>query len=118
MSPRAPPPLAATRSALDALSDACAAVAPRITALSGKDIELLYQRVAAAVDELKAEGVLPERVLITIKRVVTRAGIPIGYRRPLLEHMTVWFVERYFPPRPPANRSDGPRAPTASKRAS
>jgi hypothetical protein len=118
MSPRAPPPLAATRSALDALSDACAAIAPRMTSLSGNDIERLYQRVAAVVDELKAEGALPERVLITLKRVVTRAGIPIGYRGPLLEHMTVWFVERYFPPTPPAKRSDGSRAPTASTRAS
>ena len=117
MSRRAPPRQLTTQSALESLCDACAAIAPRVGSLNGNDIELLYQRVAAAVDELKADGALPERVLIAIKRLVTRAGIPLGYRRPLLEHMTVWCVERYFSP-PPALQPDGPSATTERERAS
>lgn len=95
------------RPAIVALRAAFANLTPRSTNLSNADVDLLRGRVCAAVDEMKASGVLPERIVVAVKTVASNAGSP-WRNNPLYEELVRWCVERYFGARDSTIGPDGP----------
>ena len=70
----------------------------------------LKDRVCAVVDELKAEGLPPERVIVAVKQMAQEAGLspsrgvltvaPLAGRDALVVGMISWCIERYYGPSP------------------
>src|SRR5947209_631295 len=67
----------------------------------------LHEGVCAVVDDLKAAGWPPERVIIAVKQIAEDAGLspwrdlpsiqpPFKERDALLIHMVRWCTERYY----------------------
>jgi hypothetical protein len=81
--------------ALGDLRVAFTTLAPRSSHLAASDVELLQRRVCAAVDEMKAGGVLPERIIVAVKGVATDAGIQWADNR-LFVQLVAWCVDRYY----------------------
>lgn len=91
-----------SHSAIQTLRAALGAIAPRVGTLTVHETAIVQARVYAAVDELKAVGMLPERVAIAITRIAVDAGFREGGHL-LIDRITVWCVER-------CARSDEPSA--------
>jgi hypothetical protein len=60
---------------------------------------MLQRHVCAAVDEMKTSGILPERIIVAVKRVAADGGFQWATNR-LFEQMVGWCVDRYY--RPPS----------------
>jgi hypothetical protein len=67
----------------------------------------LYEKVCAVVDELKAAGWPPERVIVAVKRIADEAGVrpsknvlsrgaDITDDDALIVQMVKWCIERYY----------------------
>ncbi len=56
---------------------------------------MLRERVGTAVDEMKAAGLLPERIVVTVKTLAGDAGVQWGGNK-LFETLVNWCVERYY----------------------
>jgi hypothetical protein len=81
--------------AYDALRAALFTLAPYAPRLTRHETTMLHALVRAAVDELKAASVFPERVIVVVKSLADEAGIGfVG--QGLVDHMTAWCIERYF----------------------
>jgi hypothetical protein len=81
--------------ALEALRAALITIAPYAPRLTRQETAMLEAHVRAAVDELKAASVFPERVIVAVKSLAADAGI--GFMaQGLVDHMTAWCIERYF----------------------
>ena len=83
--------------AIESLRAAFAAIAQNASALSPEETELVRGRVLDVVDELKAGGALPERIIITIKKLAAEVGIAWTGSR-LLEQVVNWSVEHFYAP--------------------
>ena len=81
--------------AVVALQRAFEEVAPLVAQRQYEDNLALQPLVFAVVDEMKASGELPERVLVTIRSQATAAGIT--HADALMSEVIRWCVERYFP---------------------
>ena len=91
-----------------ALHDYLAAVAAAHPALAAeRQTKELRRRVCAVVDELKAAGWQPERVIIAVKQVAEDAGLrptksilsataPLTERDIAVVHIVRWCIEQYF----------------------
>jgi hypothetical protein len=86
--------------AIGALASAFKDIAPRPPLRPYEDLALLQPLVFAVVDEMKASGELPERVLSAIRALAISAGIGPG--DVLVQQLMRWCVERYFPNELPA----------------
>jgi hypothetical protein len=82
-------------SALGDLRAVFTALAPRSNHLAASDVAMLQGRVCAAVDEMKAEGALPERIIVAVKRVATDSGVQWADNR-LFVQLIAWCVDRYY----------------------
>jgi len=80
---------------VDVLRSALAAL-PHSTYTAGRDgLGPLHQKVCNVVDELKAEGMKPEHVMLTVKGIAFEAMM--GPLAPdLVEKMVKWCLEQYF----------------------
>jgi hypothetical protein len=58
------------------------------------ELSILRGHVRAAVDEMKAEGALPEHVVITVKRLALDSGIH-WTNHTLLNRLVDWCLDRY-----------------------
>ena len=59
---------------------------------------MLRGRVCAAVDEMRATGSLPERVIVVVKGMATDSGLRWSDGE-MFERLVGWCVERYYEPR-------------------
>jgi hypothetical protein len=57
-------------------------------------LEGLRQHVFAVVDDLKASGLPPERILSVVKTSAIEAGL--AFNQEVLVHLAPWFVDRYY----------------------
>lgn len=69
--------------------------------LLADELVTLRARMCAVVDDMRADGEPPERVLIAIKRIAGEAGVEWKTNR-FFTQLVEWCLERYFsiPPRP------------------
>jgi len=90
----------------DARGDVWAAEAALAFAVAGATVGraaatvALRAAVGVYVRALKAEGVLPERAVIAVKRVVQAAGVPrfgTGADAALTAQIVTWCVKAYHP---------------------
>lgn len=81
--------------ALDALRDTLAAVASTDAQPTSEERAALESRVCAVVDQLKADGAPPERVVIIVKNLATMAGIQWSSEA-LFDDLVGWCIQRYF----------------------
>ena len=81
----------------DELRDAFARFADRVYDLTPDEERELETRVCAVVDDMKAGGATPERILIAIKRLAADAGVQWMEHR-LFGQIINWCVRRYYPP--------------------
>ena len=89
----------------DELRAALSAVSPAVAIGEPELLAPLREKVCALVDELKADGMTPEQVILAAKRIATEAGVGLAGAR-LLEEVVRWCVEQYFKNQPVA--STGP----------
>jgi hypothetical protein len=80
---------------IDALSAAFAEIAANAGTPSPEEADLVRRQVYAVVDELKAGGALPERILIRIKKLAGDAGLAWNGSR-LLDQIVNWTIERFY----------------------
>ena len=76
------------------LRDAFALIAPRVTQLTPSDLSMLQERVCAVVDEMKATGVLPERIIVSVRRIA--ADFALDWHGELFDKLIGWCVHRYY----------------------
>jgi len=88
------PPLASPTAEL---RDSFTRFADRIYDLTPDEERELETRVCAVVDDMKAGGAMPERILIAVKRVAADAGVQWMEHR-LFGQIINWCVRRYYPP--------------------
>jgi hypothetical protein len=83
--------------AVEALYAALVGVGPRAPWDDERegDAATLQALVHSVVDELKAAGLPPERVIVTAKGALAAARLPHGTQR-LSDLMTLWIINRYF----------------------
>jgi hypothetical protein len=62
--------------------------------IANKDLEALEECVRAAVRELRTEGLLPEHIIIRLRRIAVSAGA--GFSDVLLDLLVRWTVNEYF----------------------
>jgi hypothetical protein len=62
--------------------------------IAAGDLEDLEACVRAAVRELRTEGLLPEHIIIRLRRIAVSAGA--GFSEFLLERLVRWTVNEYF----------------------
>ena len=62
--------------------------------LATGDLQGLEECVRAAVRELRAEGLMPEHIIIRLRRIAKSAGL--GVSDLLLERLVRWSVNEYF----------------------
>ena len=91
--------------ALESLRAAFAAIAQNASALSPQETEVVRRRVLDVVDELKAAGALPERIIVAIKKLAAEVGIA-WTGSVLLEQIVNWSVEHFY-----AHAEDGSAVP-------
>jgi hypothetical protein len=96
------------RPSVVALRDSLSAVAKSHRAVVDTGHQsALRERVWAVVDDFKAEGWPPERIIVALKQIVDDAGLSTSRRvliasTPLVERDAVvvgivrWFIERYY----------------------
>jgi hypothetical protein len=72
-------------------------MASRASLLEPSESEVLEARVCAVVDEMKAAGQPPERIILAIKRVGQEAGLG-GFDDRLAQRLIRWCLERYYGP--------------------
>jgi hypothetical protein len=80
---------------LDTLRDALASLSPATLSADPNDMGPLHEKVCAAVDEMKASGMTPERVLIAVKTIAREAGVSRSGTR-LVDALVVWCIEHYY----------------------
>ena len=90
--------------AIDSLRTAFTAVASNASTLSAQETDFVRRRVHDVVDELKASGVLPERIIVVIKKLALEAGLAWTGTR-LVDQIVNWTLERFYA------RPDGPPPP-------
>lgn len=56
----------------------------------------LHRKVCNVVDELKATGMMPEHVLLTVKEIAFEATMGGPLASVLVEKMVKWCLEQYF----------------------
>lgn len=91
------------------MHDSPAVVALRASIARGErsDTRSLHDEVCAVVDELKAAGWPPERVLVAVKQIADEAGLrpsaavlsasrPLTDRDTKLVQIVQWCIERYY----------------------
>jgi hypothetical protein len=98
-----------------ALRDYLAAIASHPSLGEEAQTEELHKRVCSVVDELKAAGWPPERVIVAVKQVAEGVGMhpsrsvlsatsPLGAKDATLVKMVRWCIEEYYgvdiPPTP------------------
>lgn len=81
-------------SATEALHAALALVRPRAASLTDDDLSLLRERVCAAVDEMRANGLGPRQVVEAVKNLATESGLQ-WISIELIERLVSWCVARY-----------------------
>jgi hypothetical protein len=90
-----PPIHVPSQTALESLRATFAAIAQNASALSPQETEAVRRRVLDVVDELKAAGALPERIIVAIKKLAADVGIA-WTGSALLEQIVNWSVERFY----------------------
>jgi hypothetical protein len=90
-----PPIHVPSQTALESLRATFAAIAQNASALSPQETEVVRRRVLDVVDELKAAGALPERIIVAIKKLAADVGIA-WTGSALLEQIVNWSVERFY----------------------
>ena len=84
-----------SRSSSDILRDALASLPPSTYDAAGASAGPLHEKVCAVVDELKAEGMKPEHVILAVKGIAYEAQMgPASWR--LIETLVKWCLEQYF----------------------
>lgn len=59
------------------------------------DAATIHTLVCNVVDELKAAGLPPERIIVMVKTALAAARLPSGAQR-MSDRMTPWIINRYF----------------------
>ena len=78
--------LRALHAAFDALRERSAA------GLSTDELDALHEQVKAVTRDLKADGLLPERIIVIVRRIATDTDLsPM-----LLNRVVLWSVEEYY----------------------
>ena len=109
-SPRTPPtkPCMYDRPSVVALRESLSAVAASRPAKVDKArLRAIHERVCPVVDDLKAAGWPPERIIVALKQIADDVGLNTSRRllvasTPLQEHDAVvvgivrWCIERYY----------------------
>ena len=90
-----PYPNAATDSAVGRLRAGFEALASKRTRVTGYDVNPLRGRVCAVVDELKASGDRPARVILAIKRLATDSGMA-WHEVETFGRIVRWCADRYY----------------------
>jgi hypothetical protein len=85
-------PLSANELLRQALADL--APAQYEAAATGK-VSSLHEKVCAVVDEMRAEGMKPEHVVLAVKGIAFEARMGPGSWK-LIETMVKWCLEQYF----------------------
>lgn len=57
-------------------------------------LEDLRRHVFAVVDDLKGDGLPPERIFSVVKKSAIEAGL--AFNEEVLDHLAPWFVDRYY----------------------
>jgi hypothetical protein len=70
-------------------------LAEKKTHITDTELLALQRRVSAAVDEMKAAGALPERVIIAIKGLASDTGVQWSDNE-LFSQLATWCVDRYY----------------------
>jgi hypothetical protein len=82
---------------VDALRTTLLDMASRASPLEPSEGNVLRERVCAVVDEMKAAGQPPERIVVAIKRIGQEAGLG-GFDDRLAQRLIRWCLERYYGP--------------------
>jgi hypothetical protein len=80
--------------AADALHAALALVRPRAADLTNDDLSFLRERLFAAVDQMRADGVSPKQAVARVKALATEAGLQ-WISIELIDRLANWCAERY-----------------------
>jgi hypothetical protein len=82
-------------SSSDVLRDALASLAPSAYQAAGTVPGSLHEKVCAVVNDLKADGMKPEHVILAVKGIAFEAEMgPSSWR--LVETLVKWCLEQYF----------------------
>ena len=81
--------------AADTLRDALRSLPPGAYAINPASLEPLHRLVCNVVDELKADGMSPEHVMLAVKGVAYEAKLGLG-SAPLIERLVKWCLDQYF----------------------
>jgi len=84
-----------SRTSSDILRDALAGLPPSAYETTAATSGSLHKKVCAVVDEMKADGMKPEHVMLAVKGIAYEAQMgPASWR--LIETMIKWCLEQYF----------------------
>ena len=64
-----------------------------LTRLMEPELTLLHTEVALMTLDLKADGSVPERVIVRLREIAADVGVTEG---PLMDRVIVWAIEAYF----------------------
>src|SRR5690349_10108954 len=82
-------------SALGALRATFAMLAQKPAPIGDIELLALQRRVCAVVDEMKGAGALPERVVVTVRRLATDSGVHWRDNK-LFDQLVNWCVDHYY----------------------
>lgn len=83
--------------AVGALRDTFAMLAEKRRPIADVELLALQRRVCAAVDEMKAAGMLPERVVVMVKALATDSGVQWRDNN-LFAELVTWCIDHYYQP--------------------
>ena len=85
-----------TGSSTDLLREAFVALPPNKYSADDERLSDLHPKVCAVVDDLRAAGMQPEHVILTVKGIAMEAGVSGLRASGLMDRMVRWCLRQYF----------------------